>query len=193
MGRKGSSGIGADFGGTGNATKSGAGEDWFEYENANVMAEFIETGVMPTEDMYGNPISLDDRVKLAHEANLLQEEGEKTNTGYNTLYRGMVMSEDGARSLTPGDEYKFNTLSATTPDKKMAGVYTDVENYGGGEGVSVIFTIQKSDGIRGAKLNNAETVLPKGSTFRIVSNAMDANGVVHIGLYAKKGNNVKGS
>lgn len=183
-------GGGGRFSGTGNATRSGASDDWFEYENANAMAEFIRTGRMPATDINGRPISQEDRERLAHEANLMQEEGSKTNTGQKTLYRGMVMSEEEARALTPGQTYTTRTLTATTPDRRMARTYSDVENYGGGEGVPVIFEMQKSDGIIGFKRDNMETVLPKGSSFRITRNYMDESGVVHISLYSKKGNNV---
>lgn len=187
MGRKSRSGMS----GTGNATRSGASDDWFEYEKANLMAEFIRTGRMPTTDINGRPLSAEERQRLAHEANLIQEEGAKTNTGQKTLYRGMVMSEEDARALTPGQTYTTKTLTAATPDRRMANTYSDVDNYGGGEGVPVIFEMQKSDGIRGFKRDNMETVLPKGSSFRITRNYMDENGVVHVSLYSKKGNNVK--
>lgn len=179
------------FSGTGNATRSGASDDWFEYENANLMAEYIRTGRMPTTDMNGRPLSTEERRRLAHEANLMQEEGTKTNTGQKTLYRGMVMSEEEARAPTPGETYTTKTLTAATPDRRMATGYSDVENYGGGEGVPVIFEVQKSDGIRGFKRDNKETVLPKGSSFRITRNYMDENGVVHISLYSRRGNNVR--
>lgn len=192
-GRGGSSGMSGNsrFAGTDGATRSGASDDWFEYENANVMAEFIRTGKMPATNMYGRSLSMEERQRLAHEANLMQEEGAVTNTGQKTLYRGMVMSEEEARGLTPGQMYTTRTLTATTPDSKIASIYSDVDNYGGDKGVPVILEIQKPDGIRGFKRDNAETVLPKGSQFRIFRNYMDKNGVVHISLYSKRGNNVK--
>ena len=175
------------FEGTGNATREQASEDWFEYENANAMAEFIRTGKMPTKDMNGVEIPDEKREQLAHEANLIQEIGEKTNTKQKTLYRGMVLSVEEARAFTPNEMYITETLTATTPKKKLATVYSDVENYGGGEGVPVIIEFQKSDGINGFKRDDEETVLPKGLTFRITRNYMDEDGVVHISLYAKKG------
>lgn len=193
-GRSASSGMSGNsrFAGTEGATRSGASDDWFEYENANVMAEFIRTGRMPTTDMNGRSLSIEERQKLAHEANLIQEEGSKTNTGQKTLYRGMVMSEEEARALTPGQTYTTRTLTAATPDSKVAGIYSNVDNYyGSGKGTPVILEIQKSDGIRGFKRDSIETVLPKGSQFRVTRNYMDKNGVVHISLYSKKGNNVK--
>lgn len=175
--------------GTGNVTIEEASEDWFEYENANMMSEYIRTGKMPKENMYEQVISDKDRERLIYDANLIQEVGAKTNTKQKTLYRGMVMSEDEARALTPNDTYTLETLTATTPDRKIASIYMDVENIGMEDGVPVIFEIQKPDGIFGFKRDDLETVLPKGSSFRIERNYMDKDGVVHISLYAKKGKN----
>ena len=176
----------ASFSGTGNATKEQASDDWFEYDNAKAMSEFIRTGKMPTKSMNGTEIPDDVRERLAHEANLIQEVGEKTNTKQKTLYRGMVLSEEEARAFTPNETYTTETLTATTPKRKLADVYSDVENYGGGEGVPVVFEFQKPDGINGFKRDDEETVLPKGLSFRITRNYMDRDGTVHISLYAKR-------
>ena len=171
-------------------TPDSASEDWFEYEYANAMREYIETGNMPTVDINGEKIDLETRQRLAAEAELMQNIGATTKTEYKTLYRGMVLDEDDARSMfTPGETFTFETLSAATPDKGIAGIFMNPENMGG-EGVPVILEIQKGDGIYGFKRDDAETVIPKGSEFRVVRNWMDENWVVHISLYAKKGKNV---
>lgn len=146
---------------------------------------------MPQKDMNGRQLSDQERARLSKEAELLQQEAAKTNSGYKTLYRGCVMSEEDARAFTPGQMYTTETLTATTPDKILASTYSDVENYGGGEGVPVVFEIQKPDGVRGYVRDSMETVLPQGSTFRISRNYMDDDGVVHISLYSKKGNNIE--
>jgi len=174
------------FKGFGTATREEASADWFEYENANAMSEFIRTGRMPTKDMNGIKIPEEKRVRLAHEANLIQAEGTAINTGQKTLFRGMVMSEEEARAISPHTQYVMETLTATTPDRKIAKIYMDVDNYGGGEGVPVILEIQKPDGIHGFKRDEKETVLPKDASFNVVRNYMDEDGVVHISLYAKK-------
>lgn len=172
-------------------TPDSASEDWFEYEYANAMREYIETGNMPTVDINSEKIDLETRQRLAAEAELMQNIGVTTKTKYKTLYRGMVLDEDDARGMfTPGETFTFETLSAATPDKGIAGIYMNPENMGG-EGVPVILEIQKGDGIYGFKRDDAETVIPKGSEFRVVRNWMDENGVVHISLYAKKGKNVR--
>lgn len=184
FGGRGASGGGSGSGGQ-SVTEEGAAEDWFEYEYANLMVEYIRTGVMPTEDMYGNKLSKQQREKLAAEAELIQRMGENTNSGYNTLHRGMVMDLEEVRALSPGEQYTFRTLSATSPDRKLAGVYSNVENRGG-EGVPVMFEIQRAGGINGFKASSAEVVIPKGSSFRITRNYMDEDGVVHVSLYASK-------
>lgn len=167
-----------------------ASEDWFEYENANVMSSYVETGEMPTEDMYGTILSEETRQKLAAEAELIQNTAISTKTEYKTLYRGMVLDEDEARAMfTPGENFTFNTLTASTPNKDIAKIYMDVNNRGG-EGIPVILEIQKGDGIYGFDRDGMETILPKGSQFRVTRNYMDESGVVHVSLYAKKGNNI---
>lgn len=167
-----------------------ASDDWFEYENANAMSEYIKTGVMPTTDLNGNNIAGETRERLAAEAEIMQNMGSTTKTNYKTLYRGMVLDEDEARAISPGENYVFDTLSATATDKGIANIYTNVENSGIENGVPVIFEIQKSDGIFGFDRDGTEVVLPKGSEFRITRNYMDEDGNVHISLYAKKGKNV---
>lgn len=166
-------------------TAQEASDDWFEYEKANLMSEYIRTGRMPTEDMYGSTITREEATKLKKEAELIQEIGEKTNTKYNTLYRGMYADIDDIRSLTPGDTYTFNTLSATSPVKDIAMIYTN-ENDFVENGAPVILEIQKSGGINGFKRDDAEVVLPRGASFKITRNYMDEDGVIHISLYASK-------
>lgn len=168
-----------------------ASDDWFEYENASYMRDYIKDGIMHKQDMYGNEISKEDAQRLAAEAELIQAKAESTKTKYRTLYRGMVLDEEDARSMfTPGDTYIFDTLSATATDRGIASIYMNPENIGEGTGIPVILEIQKPDGIYGFDRDGVEVVLPKGSEFKVVRNYMDKDGVVHISLYAKKGKNV---
>lgn len=168
-----------------------ASEDWFEYENANVMREYIRTGEIPTTDTYGYDIDKDTREQLAAEADLMQSMGSVTKTDYKTLYRGMVLDENEVRTMfTPNETYTFDTLSSTATDAKIAQIYTNVDNSGLDNGVPVVIEIQKSDGIYGFDRDGAEIVIPRGSEFRVTRNWMDENGVVHVSLYSKKGNNI---
>ena len=169
-----------------------ASDDWFEYENANIMSQYIKTGVMPETDLYGTNIDKETRERLAAEAEIIQDMGSTTKTPYKTLYRGMVLDEDEARAISPGENYVFDTLSATTTNKGIADIYTNVENSGIENGVPVVFEIQKSDGIFGFDRDGTEVILPKGSEFKITRNWMDEDGKVHISLYAKKGKNIGG-
>lgn len=173
-----------------NVTRQEASDDWFEYEYANLMREYIQTGKMPERDMYNRQIDENMRQRLAAEAELIQDIGKGTKTQYKTLYRGMVLDEQTAYSLfQKGGMFEFDSLSATSPDKKIANIYMDIENFGG-EGIPVLLEIQKSDGIFGFKRDDLETVLPKGSSFRVERTYQDSNGVFHVSLYSKKGNNI---
>mgnify|MGYP000022683762 CR=1 FL=1 len=184
MGGSGSS-SGKGGGGAGGVNAAQAAEDWFEYELADVMAEYIRTGHMPTTDMYGNKLPKEQRERLRREAEFLQQKAESTNSGFNTLHRGMVMDESEVRKLSPGDTYTMRTVTATSQDRKLASVYANPENRGG-EGVSVMMEIQSSGGNRGYKVTGGEVILPKGASYRITRNYMDTNGVVHISLYQSK-------
>ena len=165
-------------------------DDWFDYEYAKLMREYMETGDMPDKDSQHNEVSDETRQRIAADAELIQKVGSETKTEDSTLYRGMVLEEKTLNDMfVKGQKYEFDTLTATTPDKKLASVYSDTEN--AGFGVPVIIEIQKPGGIYGFKGNDAETILPKGSEFRVERKFKDENGVYHVSLYApKKGRNV---
>lgn len=166
--------------------KQSAYDDWFEYEQAKMMAEYIEDGNMPMMDMYRHEISTEIRQRLAAEAEYIQNVGMTTKTEYQTLYRGMVLEKSDIDKVFPsGKTYVFDTLTATTPDAKIAQIYSDTEN--AGFGVPVMVTIQKSGGIYGFKGSDLETILPKGSEFRTERKYMGEDGIYHVDLYAAKG------
>lgn len=190
FGGRGSAGARGGGGGAAIAvTKEEAYEDYFEYENAQLMKEYSATGKMPTRDMYGNKLSNEQRDKLKAEADLIQNSA--VNTKENTLYRGMVMNADEVRALTPGDTYKVNSLTSTSTDKKLSSIYSNVDNSSVDNPVPVMITFQQSGGIKGFQVNKdtPEVILPKGQSYRVIRNYMDKNGVVQIELYAKKGSN----
>lgn len=171
-------------------TRADAADDWFEYENANLMSEYIKTGEMPEYDINQMRVPEETRERLKEEAELIQAEGATTKTEYTTLYRGMVMEEAEVRELfTPGESYTLDTLTAATTDEGIAKIYANPEN-SGTEGVPVILEIEKPDGIYGFDRDGTEVVLPKMSDFEVKKNYMDEDGVVHVDLYAPKGNNI---
>lgn len=136
-------------------------------------------------------MTLEERELIAAEGELLQEHGEKTKTKYKTLYRGMVLNQETIDELfTVGSKYEFDTLSATSTDKKLASIYTDAENLGMEDGLPVILEIQKPDGIYGADRGGLEVVIPKGSVFKVERVVKDEDGFVRVSLYSKKGKNV---
>ena len=169
-------------------TRDEASADWFECENARAMKTYSATGHMPTKDMYGNPIPEQQRRKLMAEADLIQREAETTKTEYRRLYRGAVLDEkEIATVYKPGTTYTTDSLTATSPTLNIASIYSNVENYGGGEGKPVIFEFEKPDGLKGFKRDDLETILPKGASFRVSRKWADESGVTHVSLYSGKG------
>lgn len=160
-------------------------ETWFDYDYANAIKEYIGTGAFPNTTLSGEKLSTSQKNTLASTAEYIKTEASK-NSGYNTLYRGMVLDPDQARVMfNPGSNYTFDNLTSTSKDKGIASIYSSgdsleyVEN-----GVPVMITIQKPDGIRGMNImNDAETILPIGSTFKVTKNFMDKDGVIHVEMY----------
>ena len=182
------------FGGRGGAaTRSVEGmtdesvyEDYFEYENAQLMKEYSRTGRMPSEDINGRKLSRDEKNKLKAEADYIS--GRAKATDERTLYRGMVMSESEARALNVGDTYTIDSLTSTSTDKSISSIYSNVDNAFGVENpVPVMLTFQSSKGIVGFQPNKEtpEVILTKGQQYRVVRNWMDKDGIVHIELYKK--------
>lgn len=171
-------------------TAESAYESYFEYENAQLMKEYSKTGRMPNTNIFGDKVSTDKKAQLKAEADYIQN--HTSNTGENTLYRGMVMSESQARSFNVGDTFKVDSLTSTSTDQKLSSIYSNVENaYGVKNPVPVMVTYQQSGGIKGFRVSKStpEIILPKGQNYKVTKNYMDKDGVVHIELYAKKGSN----
>lgn len=163
--------------------------DYFEYEKANLMKEYSQTGKMSAENILGEKVSKDERRHLMAEADYIQSHA--TNTGHKTVYRGMVVDADEIKDLKKGDIYRIDSLTSTSTDKGIASIYTNVENMDIDNAMPVMITIQQPDGIRGfmATKDTPEIILPKGQTYKVARKFTDENGVLNIELYAKKGAN----
>jgi len=163
--------------------------DYFEYEKANLMKEYSQTGKMSAENILGEKISKDEQRRLMAEADYIQSHA--TNTGHKTVYRGMVVDADEIKDLKKGDIYRIDSLTSTSTDKGIASIYTNVENMDIDNAMPVMITIQQPDGIRGfmATKDTPEIILPKGQTYKVARKFTDENGVLNIELYAKKGAN----
>ena len=166
-------------------TISQASEDWFEYENANLMSEYIRDGIMPNTDINGGIVGTKQQNLLKSEALILQEHASSTITNYKTVYRGMVLqSEESIADFARNSIYDIETLTATSTSKDVAMIYTNTENYGGG--IPVLLEIENPKGIRGFDRDGVEVVLPKGSSYRVSQSFYDEDGLIHVRLYAGK-------
>lgn len=160
-----------------------ASESWFEYENANLMKEYQRTGSVPTEDMYGVPVSESQRRQLKAYADALQEAAQQ-NSGHKTLYRGMVVEDVSA--FTTGKVFTTDSLTATATDRRLASTYSNADNYfGSGRAIPVMMEFSNPVGNKGFNSQAGETILPKGATYRI-SSAQMVDGVYLIKLYQSR-------
>ena len=167
-------------------TRQSAYEDYFEYEKARAMKEYSETGIFPTQDLYGDNIPAREAERLRAEAEFIMANME--NTGFKTLYRGLVMDEADISALKVGSDFSTKALTSSSPDKKLAAVYANTDNYFGeaSKPTSVIVTIQNKNGVRGfTSPNRLEVILPKGQKYKVARKRME-NGVAYIDLYSSK-------
>lgn len=162
-----------------------ASEAWFEYEEANLMSEYIRTGKMPSVNLYQQKVSKADQERLMSQALMLQEKAEKSRVKNKVLYRGMVLQDEDLGAFKRNALYTFDTLSASATSKDIAMIYADVDN-AGGEGTAVILEIENPKGVRGYARDELEVILPKGSSYR-VSRTYYEGSVLHVSLYASKG------
>lgn len=154
-------------------------ESWFEYETANLMKEYSATGKVPSEDMYGRKLSEQEKAQIKADTDRLTELSQHL-TKDKAVYRGMVV--ENMSEFKVGKTITTDSLTATTTDKKLASTYSNAENMGFGQGV--ILKYESSNGIRGYK-NQAETIMPKGESFRITKITQE-NGVPVVHLYQSK-------
>ena len=164
---------------------SESSEDWFEYENANLMSEYIKNGTMPSKDINGRTVSIELQNKLKSEALMIQEAASTSITEYKTVYRGMVLqSERMTADFKRNAIYDIETLTATSTSKEIAMIYANPDNVGGG--IPVILEIENPKGIKGFDRDGIEVILPKGSSYRVTQSFYDEDGLLHVRMYAGK-------
>lgn len=166
-----------------------ASDSWFEFEEASAMKQYIRDGVLGTIDDYGIMRTQAEVNRLKEYALKLQEAAEKTITKYKRVYRGTVIKDADAGEVREmykkGSTFTFDSLTATSPDKGIASIYTNTENFG--EGTPVIFEIEAPNGIRGYARDEGEILIAKGQEYKITRQYFNEDdGMIHITLYKKK-------
>ena len=166
-----------------------ASDSWFEFEEASAMKQYIRDGVLKTVDDFGIMRTQEEVDTLKEYALKLQEAAEKTITEYKRVYRGTVIQDADAGEVREifrkGNTFTFDSLTATSPDKGIASIYTNTENFG--EGTPVIFEIESPKGIKGFVRDEGEVLIAKGEEYKITRQYFDEDdGMIHITLYKKK-------
>lgn len=164
---------------------SEASDDWFEYEKCDLMKSYISTGEVPSRDINGSPVSEAEKQRIKAEALKLQEAAQKGKTSYKVLYRGMVLDEQSVIDFRRNAIYEMDSLTSTAVDRKVASIYADPENAGGG--IPAMICIENPKGIRGFDRDGMEVILPMGAKYRVASSVYDEDGVLQVTLYASKG------
>ena len=162
-------------------------DDWFDFENASAMKEYSRTGKITTHRTDGLSWTEEQKQKLMAEAETIQKAAETTQTDIRRVYRGQVFDDAGEvrEQFKTNSTIEIDALTATSPDKNIANIYSNVENFNP-DGVGVVFEIENPKGITGALRDEGELILPKGAKYRVTRQYMDEDGLIHIGLYAKK-------
>lgn len=166
-------------------TVAQASDDWFEYEKCNLMKEYISTGVVPDTDLNGSHVSEEQKALIKAEALKLQDAAQKGKTGYKVLYRGMVLDEKSVIDFRRNAIYEMDSLTSTAVDRKVASIYMDPENAGGG--IPAMIRVENPKGVRGFDRDGMEVILPMGAKYRVASSVYDEDGVLQVTLYASKG------
>lgn len=162
-------------------------DDWFDFENASAMKEYSRTGKITSRRTDGISWTEEQKQKLMSEAQTIQKAAETTQTDIKRVYRGQVFDDAGdvREQFKTNSTVEIDALTATSPDKNIASIYANVENFNP-DGVGVIFEIENPKGVTGALRDSGELILPKGAKYRVTRQYMDEDGLIHISLYVKK-------
>lgn len=171
-------------GGGGEVSLEQAGEDWFDFEYASAM-KTISRGesLEGFRTSGGETLTAAEHARLEAGARALQAAASTTNSGHRTLYRGVVLPE-GVRD---GDIYPVGKrvtlagLSAASPDRGIASIYTNPENVGGGKPLLLHF--ENPNGIIGYQRDPGEVILPHGAQYR-VARRWQEGGLTNLTLYS---------
>lgn len=145
-------------------TLAKASEDWFEFEKASAMKEYIETGSISRINANNEAWTAKQMEELKQEAMLLQTAASTTqDSQYRMVWRGTVLDK---MDLKVGKKYEMESLTASSVDKKVAAIYANKENFNP-EGIEVMFQIENPKGVIGYMRDAVEMVLPKGESYKI--------------------------
>lgn len=166
---------------------------WFDFENASaIKAASRGDDLTKHSTTSGESLTPKEIEQFKSHAKEIQAAAEAGNTGEKLLWRGQVLSDSEIAQLKVGKTVEIGSLTATAKDKNVASIYTDKENFAGGEGHSVLFQIENPKGIKGLAIPKSEDhpggefILPKGSAYRVTRMFKEGDKTI-VSLYAKKG------
>ncbi len=162
---------------------AGADERWFEFYHASDVREFQREGDLKvgSTDGEGRERTKEAIAQIKSDAAVLQAEAEKTRNPEKTVYRGITYTdaEDLKTLYKKGETWKADALTSTATDKKIAKIYTDAEQFQGGEGKGALLEIQDPKGVVGYRVQESggiEIILPQGAEYKIAGYRKDTDG-----------------
>lgn len=149
-------------------------ERWVDYSHAYAIRENQEgrLGAKYT-GIDGSTWSKEDLQQVKGDTVLIQKAAKTQSTGFNTLYKGVVVDgEKGLRSTYKvGKEFKTDHLTATSAKEDYAKIYADPENFAFYDnGIGAVLEFRSSGEIGGVNAQDGqESILPKGASFVVQS------------------------
>lgn len=152
---------------------SGSPEDtWKEYDYARAMMLISSGRSVKAGDPKGNGSnwSSDEVEHLKDATARLQEKAKSTISRHKELIRGEVHAGDfdPYSEYQVGETIRLNKLTAASPRLDVAETYTDPQYAGSPDNYSqVILRFKDPKGVRAARIDVAEEVLPAGGRWRV--------------------------
>ena len=154
--------------------------DWFDYDKASVMKSFSKgEDIRNFVGASGWSPNQDEQKLLKRQAVIIQSAAVKTNSGHGLLYRGFSLKSeaDFEKFFPKGKTLTMDSLTASSPDRKISEIYTNPSyiGLGDGQGVRVLMLIENPNGNIGVNRDDVETILPKGVAYKITGTWQDGD------------------
>jgi len=170
---------------------------WVDKVGYSYLMTRISAGENPdtVDNILGSPdedYTRKERKQAIQDVKDMQQLSEKKKTDYKVLFHGTVIDEAEVNKKYPsGNEIALDSIYATTPKMDYAQRYASKEQYPdyaweeNQKPTSVILRMFNNDGLVGYKLNDVETIMPKGIKFRVRSKTNMPDGSIWIDLHSK--------
>lgn len=177
--------VGGSTSGNGSVLLQEADELWFEYANAQVMKAHSRGENVSGMGEQGEQFSDKELARLMAASDVMQKAANTHHTTHKRVWRGQALESvsELKRMYPVNKKVTIDSLSATSPDRKLASVYSDTQ-FIGGDGISVLLHIENPRGVIGyQRQDGGEVVLPAGANYK-VTRMWQEDGVYNVTLWS---------